>query len=95
MERGTDKEGDGGPRRKREVQGDKKVGREKQGPLGEESYRGRHGITLAESLGFAEHNNRVSPVQFQTMGNTEIRHQVRVQALDGRFFGGHSFAESC
>lgn len=36
MERGTDKEGDGGPRRKREVQGDKKVGREKQGPLGEE-----------------------------------------------------------
>lgn len=45
--------------------------------------------------GFAEHNNRVSPVQFQTMGNTEIRHQVRVQALDGRFFGGHSFAESC
>lgn len=85
MERGTDKEGDGGPRRKREVQGDKKVGREKQGPMGEEvvglyrlnigdqfrqvlrycvmfyiefflfcmfqSYRGRPGITLAESLG--------------------------------------------
>ncbi|KAI8562282.1 hypothetical protein RHMOL_Rhmol03G0022900 [Rhododendron molle] len=79
MERGTDKEGDGRPRRKREVQGDKKVGRENQGPMGEESYWGRPGITLAESLGFAGHNNRVSPVQFQTMGNTEIPHQVRAQ----------------
>ncbi|KAF7149178.1 hypothetical protein RHSIM_Rhsim03G0025200 [Rhododendron simsii] len=77
MEIGTNKEGDGGPLRKREVQGDKKVGREKQGPMGEESYRGHPGITLTESLGFVEHNNRVSPA----MGNTEICHQVRAQFI--------------